>query len=458
MADQREAASGAAAAPPSESRSARGRMTGALRSRRRVVLPAAIAVVLLIVASWWMLRGRESTDDARVRASIHPIAPRVQGMVVAVHVKDNQAVAAGDVLFEIDRRDFEVARDRRRADLEEATARARAATTGVPVVATTTESALAGARATVDDARAGVRLAEKSLAAAEAGLSGAEARLRQAQAEHARAARDQERLAPLVERDEISKQEYDAAVENEHARAAAVDAAQASVTAAGHETAAAESRLAQARAEVRRREAEAAAASTAPQRVTMTEAEAASAEARVEQASAELRRAELDLEYTVVRAPVSGVVARKSVEVGEFVRPGQAVLAVVALDEVWVVANFKETQVRSMRPGQRARVEVDAYPGRDYEGHVESIGAATTSSFSLLPPENASGNFVKVVQRLPVKIVFDQPQDRGRPLRPGMSVIARVYTRSGGRPAEPAAGPAPDTSTASSAEHASRQP
>jgi membrane fusion protein (multidrug efflux system) len=416
-------------APLPTARSARGRVTGALRSRRRLVVPLAALLAVLAVVSWWWLRGRESTDDARVRASIHPIAPRVQGTVVAVHVKDNQAVSAGEVLFEIDRRDFEVARDARRADLDEATARARAASTGVPVTATTSESALAGARATVDDARAGVRLAEKSLAAAEAGLRGAEARLRQAQAEHARAARDRERLAPLVERDEISKQEYDAAVETENARAAAVDAAQAAVTVAGSEMAVAESRLAQARAEVRRREAEAAAAGTAPQRVTITEAEAASAAARVAQAAAELRRAELDLEYTQVRAPVGGSIARKSVEVGEYVRPGQAVMAVVALDDVWVVANFKETQVRAMRPGQRAKIEVDAYPGRDYEGRLESIGAATNSSFSLLPPENASGNFVKVVQRLPVKIVLDQPPDPERPLRPGMSVIARVYTR-----------------------------
>ena len=375
------------------------------------MLPLAVLLAILIAVSWWMLSGRESTDDARVRASIHPIAPRVAGMVVAVHVKDNQPVEAGDVLFEIDRRDFEVARDRRRADLDEATARARAASTGVPLTATTTESALAGARAVVDDARAGVRSAENSLAAAEAGLRGAEARLRQAEAEHARAARDLERLAPLLERDEISKQEHDGAVETEHARAAAVDAAKAGVTVADNEKSVAESRLAQARAEVRKREAEATAAGTAPQRVTITEAEAASATARVEQTTAELRRAELDLEYAAVKAPVSGVVARKSVEVGEYVRPGQAVLAVVVLDDVWVVANFKETQVTAMRPGQRASVEVDAYPGRDYEGHVESIGAATNSSFSLLPPENASGNFVKVVQRLPVKIVFDGPQD-----------------------------------------------
>ena len=414
---------------PPAAGSARGRMTGALHSKRRIVLPLVAVALAVVGLSWWLLRGRETTDDARVRASIHPIAPRVQGTVVAVHVKDHQAVAAGEVLFELDRRDFEVARDRRRADLDEATARGLAASTGVPLTATTTESALAGARATVDDARAGVRLAEKSLAAAEAGLRGAEARLRQAEAEHARAARDQERLVPLVERDEISKQEYDGAVENEHARAAAVDAAKAAVTVAGNEMAVAESRLAQARAEVRRREAEAAAAGTAPQRVTITEAEAASASARVEQTAAELRRAELDLEYTQVRAPVAGVVARKSVEVGEFVRPGQAVMAVVALGDVWVVANFKETQVRAMRPGQRAAIEVDAYPGRDFEGHVEAIGAATTSSFSLLPPENASGNFVKVVQRLPVKIVLDQSQDVERPLRPGMSVVAKVYTR-----------------------------
>jgi membrane fusion protein (multidrug efflux system) len=433
---RREPATSAPPSPAAAPRPAvRGRVTSAIASRRRFLLPLAVVVLLAGAVAWWMLRGRESTDDARVRGSIHPIAPRIPGTVVAVHFKDNQAVVAGDVLFEIDRRDYEVARDRRRADLDEATARAKAASTGVPVTATTTESALAGARATVDDARAGVQLAEKALAAAEAGLTGAEARLRQAQAEHARASRDLERLAPLVARDEISKQEYDAAVETDHARQAAVDAAQAGVAAAGSEAAVAESRLTQARAEVRRREAEAAAAGTAPQRVTITEAEATSAQAKMEQTAVELRRAELDLEYTSVRAPVSGVVSRKSVEVGEYVRPGQAALAIVSLDDVWVVANYKETQVRAMRPGQRAKIEVDAYPGRDFEGRVESIGAATNSSFSLLPPENASGNFVKVVQRLPVKIVLDQPQDPKQPLRPGMSVIARVYTRSTPKPA-----------------------
>jgi membrane fusion protein (multidrug efflux system) len=405
-------------------------MRGALRSRRpRAIGAAALALLVVAAGAWWYLRGRESTDDARVRAAIHPIAPRVAGMVVAVRVGDNQEVAAGELLFEIDRRDYEVALARRRADLDEALALSSAASTGVPLTTTTSESALSSARAVVDDARAGVLVAEQRRAAAEAGLRVAEARARQAEAEHARAARDRERLAPLVERDEISRQEFDVAVESEHARAAAVDAARAAVAVAGNERAETESRLVQARAELRRREAEASAAAVAPQRVSITEAEAASASARVEQARAEVRRAELDLEYTEVRAPVAGVVARKSVEVGEFVRPGQAVMAVVALAEVWVTANFKETQVRAMRPGQRASIEVDAYPGRELAGRVQSIGAATNSSFSLLPPENASGNFVKVVQRLPVKIVFEAPQDPERPLRPGMSVEATVFLR-----------------------------
>jgi membrane fusion protein (multidrug efflux system) len=409
----------------------RGRVTRRLRTRRpRLTFGALGALLLLVAASWWYLHGRESTDDARIRGSIHPVAPRVQGMVTAVHIVDHQAVKAGEALYEIDRRDYEVALERRRADLDEAQARARGASTGVPLTATTSESALTGARAVVDDARAGVRLADKQLHSAEAAAQGAAARLREAEAELARVSRDRERLAPLVERDEISRQEFDAAVETEHARAAAADAARAAVTVATNDVAVAESRLVQARAELRRREAEASAAAAAPQRVSITEAEAASASARVEQARAELRRAELDLEYTEVRSPVDGTVARKSVEVGEFVRPGQATLAIVELRDVWVVANFKETQLRAMRPGQRVSIEVDAYPGGDFEGRVESIGAATNSSFSLLPPENASGNFVKVVQRLPVKIVFTKPQDPERPLRPGMSVVATVHLRS----------------------------
>lgn len=429
--DQNEAAPDPVASmPPSPAKRRAGLGTG----RRRVALFAVAGLAITVVAGWLYLRGRESTDDARVRAPIHPIAPRVEGMVVAVAVADNQVVAAGDLLFEIDRRDFEVELERRRADLDEALARARGASTGVPLTTTTSESALVGARAVVDDARAGVPLAEQQLAAAVAALRGAEARQREAEAEHARVARDRERLAPLIERDEISRQEYDAAVENERGREAAADAARAAVTAGGNQVAIAENRLVQARAELRRRQAEADAAAVGPQRVSITEAEAASAAARVEQARAEVRRAELDLEYTRVRSPVAGTIARKSVEEGEIVRPGQAVMAVVALDEVWVTANFKETQVRAMRPGQRARVEVDAYPGRALRGRVESIGAATNSSFSLLPPENASGNFVKVVQRLPVKIVLDEPQDTEHPLRPGMSVEATVFTRSSPRP------------------------
>lgn len=399
--------------------------------RDRRVQAAAVVVLAALALLIWLFLGRESTDNARIEGHISPVAPRVGGTVVRVLVKENDEVAAGDLLFELDHRDFEVALARAEADLAEAEAAVTAAETGVPIATTTTGSELDAARAGADDAQADVEGAQRQVAMAQAELDAVRARLSSAEALHRRAAQDLERYAGLVARDEISRQTYDAAVAEEAAQQAVLDSTRASLVAAEESVALARNRLAQAGSRQARRHAELAAAATAPQQVAVIEARAASARARRDKAAAAVERARLDLDYASVRSPVNGTVSNKRVEVGQVVRPGQPVLAVVARDEIWVVANFKETQLRHMRRGQEARIAVDAYPGT-LRGRVDSIGAATGARFSLFPPENATGNFVKVVQRVPVKIVLEQPADPERPLRPGMSVVATVITRSAG--------------------------
>lgn len=429
MAEPHPTPASPAADPPTPVRPRRQLGVSTSGRNRRIVAGLSLILVVSSVGLWWYFSGRESTDDARIKAPIHPVAPRVSGLVLEVHVGDNQSVEKGALLVEIDPADHQVALTQARADLEEALAKARAAETGVPLVTTTTGSALTSARASVEDAEAGVRFAERDVAASRARLEITRSRLREAEAEHQRVRQDLKRYEPLIARDEISRQEFESAVEVEHAQSAAADAATFAVVVAENEVAMSESREAQARSLLRRSQADAEAAAMAPQRVAITEAEAVSANAAVDRARAALRRAELDLEYTKILAPVDGVVARKSVESGEYLRPGQAVLAVVEIDNVWAVANFKETQLEHMRPGQPAKIKVDAYPGHSFSGRVGSIGAATRSSFSLLPPENATGNFVKVVQRLPVEIIFDDTSDATRPLRAGMSVVVTVSTR-----------------------------
>lgn len=397
------------------------------QGRRATGLLAGLTVVALFGA-WWIASGREVTDNATVEGAIYPVSPRVSGAVGRVHVVDNQRVEAGDVLVEIESLPYEVRLDRARADLAEAEALARAAMTDVPILSTITRSELQSAEAAAEDAQAGVVLWQRQVEATRARLASAQAELRLAEAEHERAARDLDRFRPLLDRDEISRQEFDTAEVDEKARRAARDSAVATITVARSEIEIAEKRLTQAMAAQRASRAGVAAASMGPQRVSVIEARAASAAAGVQQARAALRQAELNLGYTRVVAPAAGVVSRKNVEVGQYLRSGQSILAIVDPLEVWVVARFKETQLRNMRPGQAVRLRVDAYPG-SLRGRVESIAAATTSRFSLLPAENATGNFVKVVQRVPVKIVIEGETSPDRPLRPGMSVVAKVTTR-----------------------------
>jgi membrane fusion protein (multidrug efflux system) len=260
-------------------------------------------------------------------------------------------------------------------------------------------------------------------------LVATQARRRAPDATPTKTARDVERLRPLLAKEEIAQQQFDAAVAASDAARAAADAAKSDVAAAETAVAVAEHRTAQAKATAAQAQAGLQSARTGPQQLQVTKARAAGAEARVKQAQAALEQAELNLSRTTIKAPSAGIVSRKTIEVGQVVQAGQPLMALVTLADVWVVANFKETQLRDMRVGQPANVEVDALGGREFKGHVDSLAAATGAKFSLLPPENATGNYVKVVQRVPVKIVFEPGQDPDHRLRPGMSVTPTVYTK-----------------------------
>ena len=397
--------------------------------RVRAIAGAVVLLLVVVVVWFWMTRGRESTDDAQVDARVTQLAARVSGTVLRVAIKDNQAVDEGSVLVEIDPRDYQVAIERAKAELAEAEAAAAAAMSDVPLTSTTASSGVVTAEGSVDQARATVDAGQKEVDAARARHTSAQARLREVEANAARAAKDAERLRGLHAKDEVSTQQFENAVATADAQKAAVDLARSQVAEAEAGIRVAESRLAQARAVEQQAHAGLKSAQTVPEKMTAIKARAASAAARVASAKSTLAQAELNLQYTSVKAPAKGTIAKKSVNVGQVIQAGQPLVALVEIDDVWVTANFKETQLQDMKPGQRATVTVDAYGGRTFEGHVDSLAPATGARFSLLPPENATGNFVKVVQRVPVKIVLEKGQDVENTLRPGMSVVPTVYTR-----------------------------
>ncbi len=392
-----------------------------------------IGVIVLALAGvgvWlWITVGRESTDDAQVDTHVTQIAARVGGTVARVAVNDNQIVDAGAVLVELDPRDYQVAIDKARAELADAFATAVAAQSNVPITSTTATSNVTTARGGIAQAEGGVAASEKEVEAARARLTTAQARLREAEANATKSARDVERLRGLLAKDEVSQQQFDATAAAAEAQKAGVDSARSQVAEAEAGIRVAESRLLQAGAGEQQARAELRTAQTGPSQVKATRARASSAEARVQQARATLAQADLNLQYTTVKAPARGVVSKKGINVGQVVQAGQPLLAIVQLDDIWITANYKETQLRDMRPGQRVTIAIDAFGGREFHGKVDSIAGATGSRFSLLPPENATGNFVKVVQRVPVKIVLEPGQDPEHLLRPGMSVTPTVYTR-----------------------------
>jgi membrane fusion protein (multidrug efflux system) len=393
-----------------QSRSAR------MRSPRFRMFFILGAILLAVVGFflWRYFSSYESTDDAQIDGHVNSISARVAGHVLKLNVQDNQFVRAGTVLVEIDPTDYQVAVDRAQADYNDAKATADAATVDVPITSENTSSQLSSAGADVFSAQAGIKAAKQQVAAAQANLA-------QAQANNVKAQNDLERYKQLVDKQEISQQQYDQAIAAAKASAATVEASRASADAAEAQVTQAQGKLVQAQASQR-------AAATAPKQMAVSRARAGSAVAAAERKKADLDQALLNLQYTKIIAPVDGVVSDRTVEVGQNVSAGQELLKVIPLEDIWVTANFKETQLRDMKPGQRATISVDA-TGKKYNGHVDSIAGASGARFSLLPPENATGNYVKVVQRIPVKIVFEKGETSGHELRPGMSVIPKVWIR-----------------------------
>ncbi len=377
---------------------------------------------------WQNLQRFESTDDAQVDGSIYTISARITGHVSEVLIQDEQIVKAGDVLVRLDTKDYDVAIAKARGDLADAIATYQSQRTDVPVTLSTTSGALNNAKASRLDASAAVSGAERQEDAARARLATAQANVRVAEANSQKAADDVARYKMLVDKDEISKQQYDQAASAADAARATLDAQRASVNEAQQNISAAGKTVEQARARVLEADASIESAMSGPGQVKATEAKAQSAEAKVQQQRALLDQAELNLQYTTIVAPVSGVVGKKAVEVGNNVSAGQQLMAIVPLDDIWITANFKETQLKAMRVGQPVKVVVDAYD-RSYTGKVLRIAGASGAKFSLLPPENATGNYVKVVQRIPVRIVLDAGQNDDHLLRPGMSVTPTVEVR-----------------------------
>jgi len=380
-------------------------------------IAVVIALIVLLVVGFFAYRyftSYESTDDAQVDGHINSVSARVSGHVIKLNVQDNQYVQAGTVLVEIDPADYQIAYERARADLADAQAAATAAGVTVPITSVNTSSQVSASEADVASARAGIQAAQQQFQAAKA-------QLQQADANNVKAQNDLGRYQQLIEKQEISQQQYDSAIAASKASAAAVEAARATADAADQQVTQARGRLVQAEANWRY-------AKTAPKQMQISKAKAESALAEVQRMKASLDQADLNLRYTKVVAPVNGIVSDRTVEVGQNVVPGQELMKVINLDDIWITANFKETQLRDMKAGQHVTIEVDAN-GRKYNGKVDSIAGASGARFSLLPPENATGNYVKVVQRVPVKVVLDPGSNNDHQLRPGLSVTPKVWIR-----------------------------
>jgi len=395
---------------------------------RRAVIGLAVLVAIGILGwggwAWYRAGAEVSTDDAYVEGTISPVSAKVAGHIVEQLVRDNQAK-----------------RDQAKAVVAVAEANVRAARAELPLARETTRSQVDEVRAVLEGSRVGVRSSESAvdetrarLESKRAAVAASRADVTAAESAQRKARRDLERMQALMKNDYVSRREFDDAV-------AALEAADAALEAARRRLNSIEKEVQQTEAEVasrvlgteqaRQRVAEVrgtlARAESQQQTVSVKMAELARAEALLRSAQADLAVAELNLEHCVVRAPIDGVVAKRSVEVGQIVQPGQPLLALVPLDDVWVIANFKETQLTRIRPGQRAEIRVDSFPGAAFVGTVNSISAGTGSRFSLLPPENATGNWVKVVQRVPVKILLDaKAGGNPQPLRAGMSAVVTV--------------------------------
>jgi membrane fusion protein, multidrug efflux system len=380
--------------------------------RKILLIILVLVVVAAGIAYWLYSRQFEDTDDAQVDGHINAITARVSGTITGVYVEENQFVKAGQVLADLDPRDSQVALAVAQSQLAQAQAQSQAQRPNVPVTETNTRTAIATAAGDVTNAEAAVAAADHNYEAALAKVSESEANSAKAQA-------DVERYRPLAEKDEVPREQFDQVVANAKALTATVAANQATAKAAAREADQARAQLSQAHQRAEE------ASQNAPQQVEMQKANVAVRQAAIQTARAQLDQARLNLSYLKIQSPVNGIVAKRSAEVGQHVEPGQQVVLITQIDDLWVTANFKETQLRRMSPGQSVRLHVDALKA-DFDGYVESLPAASGAITSLLPPENATGNFVKVVQRLPVRIRFKPNQNGLDRLRPGMSVEPKV--------------------------------
>lgn len=400
---------------PSSERDYRSRPSPTANPAFRIAL--IIGAVVFVVAGFFVYRylsSYESTDDAQMDGHVNSVSARITGHVIKLDIRDNQYVQAGQVLVEIDPSDYQVAYEHAKADFENAQAAAAAAGVTVPITSVSTTTTVSSTEADVISARAGIATAKQQFAAAKAEVAQAEANDVKAQA-------DLERYRQLVVKNEVSQQQYDYAVAAAKASTAAVDAAKATADAAQAQVTNAQGKMAQAEAGYRN-------AQTAPRQMQVIRSRADAAEAAALQKKADLDQAALNLQYCKIVAPVTGEVSNRTVEVGQNVSPGQELMKVIPLDDLWVTANFKETQLKEMKVNQPVTFSVDAN-GRTYKGKVDSIAGASGALFSLLPPENATGNYVKVVQRIPVKIDLDPGENKDHWLRPGMSVEPKVWIR-----------------------------
>jgi membrane fusion protein (multidrug efflux system) len=407
---------GQAAAAGGESRYQRRKALLANPRTKWILIIVGLVLLVGIFLLFQYLSSYEATDDAQIDGHVNSVSARVSGHVVKLNVEDNQYVEKGTVLVEIDPADYEVAVAQARAEYADAEAQASAAGINVPITNVNTSSQVTTAQAGVSSAKAGISAAKQQFDAAKAQVA-------EASANNVKAQSDLVRYKQLIDKQEISEQQYDQAVASAQAAAATLQSARATADAYAAQVQQAQSKLDQANADLRN-------ASTAPQTMRVIRARALSAQANAERKKAELDQAELNLQYTKVVAPVSGAVSNRTVEVGQNVQPGQEMMKIIPLNEndLWVTANFKETQLRNMKPGLPVDISVDA-TGKTYKGKVDSVAGASGSRFSLLPPENATGNYVKVVQRIPVKIVFDPGVIKNHELRPGMSVEPKVWIK-----------------------------
>jgi membrane fusion protein (multidrug efflux system) len=388
---------------------------------------AAVGILVIVLIRYYYYR--VSTDDAEVDGHLVPMAAKIYGEIAEVRVDDNQPVKAGQVLVRIDPRDYQARVDQAKAALALAESQAQAAQVGVPMTQETTQSYTSSADAQLANAeaeydRAKIAYEKDSIS----GLAFARANVDARQADNDRAQADLARMKPLVQKQEISQQQYDAYLAGARVAESELGAAKDQLTSAERAAESSKAAVVAAKDRVDQARAGVAQARANHKQVPIKQADAAAAVAAVAQAKANLEAAELELSYTTVVAPVDSVVTKKSVEVGQIVQPGQSLLVLIPLQDIWVTANFKETQLAKVRPGQKAEIDVDMY-GKTFTGHVDSIAGATGARLSLLPPENATGNFVKVVQRIPVKILVDPvPPDKAI-LRPGMNVDATIITK-----------------------------